>query len=198
MSVDPIRVIDEKCVGCTLCTKVCPFDAIAMDERLAKIDLTKCTVCGACVEACKFEAIEIREREVASQHDLEQFKNVWVMTEQFDGHTAVKQPIESIKDESLAARSQYVNHAVSADLGSNKGLSPHGSVFGKDASAHANRTRKHGRQERCCARLSNNSGGEVEFSVNLKEGFGKCQCASWRQLHCFHFAVCCECSVVMI
>ncbi|MBT3192278.1 MAG: electron transfer flavoprotein subunit alpha [Verrucomicrobia bacterium] len=95
MSVDPIRVIDEKCVGCTLCTKVCPFDAIAMDERLAKIDLTKCTVCGACVEACKFEAIEIREREVASQHDLEQFKNVWVMTEQFDGH------IESVTYELL-------------------------------------------------------------------------------------------------
>jgi electron transfer flavoprotein alpha subunit len=95
MSTDPISVIDEKCVGCTLCAKACPFDAIEMDERLAKIDLTKCTVCGACVEACKFDAIELREREVATKHDLEQFKNVWVMTEQFDGH------IESVTYELL-------------------------------------------------------------------------------------------------
>ena len=60
MSTDPIKVIDEKCVGCTLCEKVCPFAAIEMDDRLAVIDLTKCTVCGACAEACKFDAIEIR------------------------------------------------------------------------------------------------------------------------------------------
>jgi len=86
MSVDPIKVIDEKCVGCNLCKQVCPFDAIEMNERLAVIDLTKCTVCGACVEACKFDAIEIRQPERASKHDLRQYENVWVLAEQFDGH----------------------------------------------------------------------------------------------------------------
>jgi electron transfer flavoprotein alpha subunit len=85
MSTAPIYLIDSKCVGCTLCAKVCPFGAIEMDERLAKIDLTTCTVCGACVEACKFGAIEIQEREIRTTHDLEEFKHVWVMTEQFDG-----------------------------------------------------------------------------------------------------------------
>ncbi len=65
MSNDPINVIDEKCVGCTLCTKACPFGAIEMDASLAVIDLTKCTVCGACVEACNFDAITISEREIA-------------------------------------------------------------------------------------------------------------------------------------
>ena len=95
MSTDPINVIDENCVGCTLCTKVCPFGAIEMDERLAKIDLTKCTVCGACAEACNFDAISIREREAANKIDLASFKNVWVLAEQFDGH------IESITHELL-------------------------------------------------------------------------------------------------
>jgi electron transfer flavoprotein alpha subunit len=93
MANDPIKVIDEKCVGCTLCVKVCPFGAIEMVEKVAKIDLTKCTVCGACVEACNFDAIEIRKA-VAKQR-LEDFKNVWVMVEQFDGE------IESITFELL-------------------------------------------------------------------------------------------------
>ncbi len=95
MSTDPIKVIDENCVGCTLCTKVCPFGAIEMDERLAAIDLTKCTVCGACVEACKFDAIEMRERTISLKHDLRHYENVWVLAEQFDGH------IESVTYELL-------------------------------------------------------------------------------------------------
>ena len=42
MSVDPIRVIDEKCVGCTLCTKVCPFDAITMKPK-SELDVLAAT-----------------------------------------------------------------------------------------------------------------------------------------------------------
>ena len=93
MANDPIKVIDEKCTGCTLCVKVCPFGAIVVEDKLAKIDLTKCTVCGACVEACKFDAIEIRKA-VAKQR-LEDYKDVWVMVEQFDGE------IQSITHELL-------------------------------------------------------------------------------------------------
>jgi len=93
MANDPIKVIDEKCVGCTVCVKVCPFDAIEMVEGVAKIDLTKCTVCGACVEACKFDAIEIRK--AVAKQNLKDYKNVWVMVEQFDGE------IESITFELL-------------------------------------------------------------------------------------------------
>lgn len=84
MSNEPIKVIAESCVGCTLCVKVCPFDAIEMADKVAQIDLTKCTVCGSCVEACNFDAIEIRK--AVAKINLDEFKNVWVMVEQFDGN----------------------------------------------------------------------------------------------------------------
>ncbi len=40
------------CIGCKICEKKCPFEAIKVENNLAKIDYDKCTSCGLCVEAC--------------------------------------------------------------------------------------------------------------------------------------------------
>nr|WP_319398637.1 NADH-quinone oxidoreductase subunit NuoF [uncultured Carboxylicivirga sp.] len=55
-------VIDEeKCVGCTLCSRVCPVDAIAGDKKAPHvINPQTCIKCGACYEKCKFGAISIQ------------------------------------------------------------------------------------------------------------------------------------------
>ena len=52
-----IRVINEKCRGCSLCAGSCPFDAIQMSEKLPEIG-PSCTECGSCLELCKCGALE--------------------------------------------------------------------------------------------------------------------------------------------
>jgi electron transfer flavoprotein alpha subunit len=79
---DAIKVLLDKCTGCTLCVKACPFDAIKMEDNKAVIDLTKCTLCGACIDSCKFDAIVIEEGEKKETADLSAYKDVWVFCEQ--------------------------------------------------------------------------------------------------------------------
>jgi electron transfer flavoprotein alpha subunit len=80
-----IVVLADKCVGCRLCIKACPFGAITVVNKLAVIELDKCNLCGACLEACKkFGAIVIREKK-AGPTDLSAYKDVWIFAEQKDG-----------------------------------------------------------------------------------------------------------------
>ncbi len=82
-----IRVIAEKCIGCKICTRVCPTQAIAMEGKLATIAVESCNFCSACVSACKFAAIVI-EIEKQPREDLGQYHGVWVFGEQAGGELA--------------------------------------------------------------------------------------------------------------
>lgn len=57
-------VIDQdKCKGCTICSKICPTGAILMKydkngELFAHIDYDKCIFCGRCLKSCPYSVVE--------------------------------------------------------------------------------------------------------------------------------------------
>lgn len=53
------KVCEVACIGCGKCKKACEYDAIVVEDNLARISPEKCVACGACVEACPMNCIAI-------------------------------------------------------------------------------------------------------------------------------------------
>ncbi len=57
-NVVTIELNKELCVGCSMCTTVCPHGVFRVNEKKAEfVDRDGCMECGACAMNCPVEAI---------------------------------------------------------------------------------------------------------------------------------------------
>lgn len=47
------------CIGCMKCTKACEYDAVHVENNVAKVDYDKCNGCGKCTEVCPVKCITL-------------------------------------------------------------------------------------------------------------------------------------------
>lgn len=52
-----IKACSVGCIGCGICAKNCPMEAIKVENSLAVIDYDKCSQCETCLEKCPKKAI---------------------------------------------------------------------------------------------------------------------------------------------
>ncbi|MFA6349699.1 MAG: electron transfer flavoprotein subunit alpha [Candidatus Omnitrophota bacterium] len=105
-----IKVLAEKCTGCSLCVKVCPFDAIRIIDKRATVDLNKCNLCGACTHSCKFKALIIdKPQPTCALPDIKGYKGIWVFLEQKNGK------IQSVSYE-LLGKAQELSKKLRCDV----------------------------------------------------------------------------------
>ncbi len=60
-----VKLVPEKCTGCTRCMLNCPVEAIRLKNNRAVIYADKCIDCGECIRACPYGA-HVAERESIS------------------------------------------------------------------------------------------------------------------------------------
>ena len=78
-----IRVDTDKCNGCGLCVRACPYGAIDLQDGVAVIN-ELCNLCGACAQACVAGAI-VLSLPTIEEIDTSQWRGVWVIAERGSG-----------------------------------------------------------------------------------------------------------------
>jgi len=51
-------VCENGCIGCKICEKKCPNEAVKVVKNLAVIDYERCVSCGTCVDVCPVKVIK--------------------------------------------------------------------------------------------------------------------------------------------
>lgn len=74
-----LRIDREKCTGCKICEKMCPFGAIVVLNKVAQVQ-DNCTLCGACVNSCPEGAVSIERRRVPKE-ELDKYTGVFIWGE---------------------------------------------------------------------------------------------------------------------
>lgn len=60
-NVVTLQLDEQKCIGCGMCTTVCPHGVLAVSERKARlIARDACIECGGCARNCPVAALTVK------------------------------------------------------------------------------------------------------------------------------------------
>ena len=54
-----VEVNEQRCSGCSICSSLCPFEALKREEGKVVLQVERCQVCGLCYSSCPAKAIDI-------------------------------------------------------------------------------------------------------------------------------------------
>jgi Pyruvate/2-oxoacid:ferredoxin oxidoreductase delta subunit len=57
------EIKEEECIGCGVCVKVCPMNALELNDKKVSFNSERCLGCGVCVHKCRQKAIYLVHRE---------------------------------------------------------------------------------------------------------------------------------------
>jgi len=59
-----LKIVDEACIGCSLCMRVCPTEALRIHDGKAHLIEDRCVDCGECFRNCPVHAIIIEQDDI--------------------------------------------------------------------------------------------------------------------------------------
>jgi formate hydrogenlyase subunit 6/NADH:ubiquinone oxidoreductase subunit I len=74
-----LKFDQEKCIGCKICMRDCPSDAIEIEKVAEKkfkaiVSLDKCIYCGQCTDSCPKDALEMTKDFELAQLDRKKLR----------------------------------------------------------------------------------------------------------------------------
>lgn len=109
-----IQIDQEKCIGCGMCAKDCPYHAIRIKGEKAEMFMEGCMECGHCVAVCPKEAVSMNGYDMNEvlEYDPETFT---IPAEQFLNSVKFrrsvrkfkKQPVEHEKIEQIIEAGRF-------------------------------------------------------------------------------------------
>jgi len=108
------RIDPDKCVACLACVRVCPADAVAVEEQRVWIVDEACTRCGLCLPACPHDAIVAHGDQARALELAEGGEAVLILSVESAAHFYPATP-EQVVNACYAAGYQTVHRGVLGD-----------------------------------------------------------------------------------